>query len=267
MPRRARVGMDVPDGAASGSKSARLAAAFPAERPAVLRRPGPVRKLRLPDLLPVAPIEHRSSCAKADEHAIAQPDPAREHKAFRVARMGKEYLSMWKAHLTLSGDKSWILYPPSAHNRGADAMAATAPPPTVLDRVRLSGGLGEEEIIGLLRRMPWLHSLPDADLRIIYRRARPRAFPRYATILREGTVCHAVHILLHGQLSCVSVSKGTSVVRNACSYFGENCLVAQEEAVMEASIFAMEDSCEPLPIATYAFGTLDCCSARNGSID
>lgn len=215
----------------------RRSAPFQKEAPVVLRVPGPPRKLqRLPELM----------AAALDTHQPQVPTEGGKRSSLRSeARAGKEYLSSWKTNLGLSNDKSWLLYPARARNRGDDAFVRPPPsPPTLLDRLRHSTGLCEEDIIGLLRKHPLFHALPDGGLRTICQRGRHRAVARYATVIREGTVCPALHILLHGQLHSVSASKTTSVAHNAGSYFGEDALITQVQQYMDTTVKATEDSCE-----------------------
>ena len=230
-PRRSRVGMDPPARAKSDPT----------------RRPGLARMSpRLPDLLPVSPRREPAQSNEVGAAGRASVLPA--HKtakdALREALPGHGYLSTWKGNLMLSEDKSWFLNPARARNEDPVPHSAretddTRPSNVLLDHLTL----GEEHVIGLLRKLEWFRLLPEKDLKTLYRRGRLRAFPRYSAIIREGSSCHAVHILLHGQLQCVSASKSTTVINNVGAYFGESTLVTQEAQEMDASVYAEGHCC------------------------
>ena len=133
----------------------------------------------------------------------------------------------WKGSLVLSEDKSWLLSPRTARNE--------VPANVLLHHLTL----GEEHIIGLLRKLEWFSVLPERDLKSLYQRGRHRAFPRYSAIIREGASCDALHILLHGQLKFVSASQST-VIKNAGAFFGESALVARAQP-MDAAVYAETD--------------------------
>lgn len=137
------------------------------------------------------------------------------------------HVRSWKGNLVLSEDKSWLLSPRTARNEG--------PANVLLHHLTL----GEEHIIGLLRKLEWFSVLPERDLKRLYQRGRHRAFPRYSAIIREGSSCDALHILLHGQLKFVSASQST-VIKNAGAYFGESALVGSPTDA-DFSCFAVSD--------------------------
>ena len=139
----------------------------------------------------------------------------------------RDHVRSWKGKLVLSEDKSWLLSPRTARNEG--------PANVLLHHLTL----GEEHIIGLLRKLEWFSVLPERDLKSLYQRGRHRAFPRYSAIIREGASCDALHILLHGQLKFVSASQST-VIKNAGAYFGESALVARAHP-MDAAVYAETD--------------------------
>ena len=151
------------------------------------------------------------------------------------------HVRTWKGNLTLPEDKSWLLTPRAARNEGPAPDSATEPADRRPSNVLLHHlTLGEEHIIGLLRKLEWFRVLPERDLKTLYQRGRHRAFSRYSAITREGSSCDALHILLHGQLKFVSASKSTTIIKNAGAVYGESALVAHAQ-LMDASVYAETD--------------------------
>ena len=209
-PRRSRVGTSLP---ARAVKMDWVRVAGPA---------------RLPGHLPSLP--RRELLTKSNDKV----DPLQRGRAAftsqRTSRLPpatKGHVRSWKGNLVLSEDTAWLLSPRTARNEG--------PANVLLHHLTL----GEEHIVGLLRKLEWFSVLPERDLKRLYQRGRHRAFPRYSAIIREGASCDALHILLHGQLKFVSASQST-VIKNAGAFFGESALVARAQP-MDAAVYAETD--------------------------
>jgi CRP-like cAMP-binding protein len=112
------------------------------------------------------------------------------------------------------------------------------------ERLQLECGLSEEQIIGQMRRVRWFRSLPHSKLTRLYQRGRRRLFPRYTTIVREGSESNNFYILLHGQVRMHSTVHGTSALLTVGSSFGEDALIVsrvmrEESAVAETDSYVL----------------------------
>ena len=111
-------------------------------------------------------------------------------------------------------------------------------------RLQLECGLSEEQIIGQMRRVRWFRSLPHSKLTRLYQRGRRRLFPRYTTIVREGSESNNFYILLHGQVRMHSTVHGTSALLTVGASFGEDALIVsrvmrEESAVAETDSYVL----------------------------
>ena len=112
------------------------------------------------------------------------------------------------------------------------------------ERLQLECGLSEEQIIGQMRRVRWFRSLPHSKLTRLYQRGRRRLFPRYTTIVREGSESNNFYILLHGQVRMHSTVHGTSALLTVGASFGEDALIVsrvmrEESAVAETDSYVL----------------------------
>ena len=251
-PRRSRVGMGPP----ARAKPDRVRMAGPARLPDLLpnlpRRElltksndevaGPIQRRRADFLIPRASRLPPTSSIEWDPNTAfntaLREAPGKQGYGTPAAR---GHVRTWKGNLMLPEDKSWSLTPRAARNEGPAPHSATETADRQPSNVLLHHlTLGEEHIIGLLRKQEWFRVLPERDLKTLYQRGRHRAYPRYSAITREGGTCDALNILLHGQLKFVSASKSTTVIKNAGAFFGESAIVAHAQ-LMDASVYAETD--------------------------
>ena len=121
-------------------------------------------------------------------------------------------------------------------DEGTESASASIRP---VERLRLQYGLSDGQIMGQLRKVQWFKSLPHSDLAVLYARGRHKFFPRYATIMREGTEGNTFFILLHGVVNVHSSRHGTMRLQSGGS-FGEGALVTTR-VQREASATAEAD--------------------------
>ena len=112
------------------------------------------------------------------------------------------------------------------------------------ERLQLECGLSDEQIIGQMRRVRWFRSLPHSKLTTLYQRGRHRLFPRYTTIVREGSESNNFYILLHGQVRMHSEVHGKSAQLTVGASFGEDALIVtrvmrEESAVAETDSYVL----------------------------
>jgi len=152
----------------------------------------------------------------------------------------------------LSDERMRARFPLSAPASGAGAISgnplvtvATTPvakgggdPRYLVHRLQLECGLGEEQIIGQLRKVHWLKSLPHSELQTLYWRGRHKLFPRYSTIMREGNEGNIFFVLLHG--TARMEVRDESHKLSAGEPFGEDALVTTG-LERKATVIAEED--------------------------
>ena len=80
-----------------------------------------------------------------------------------------------------------------------------------------------ETLLPILRKVGIFRKLSDPELLTLYRRASHRAFPRYAAVIRRGSVGRGYYVLLHGTVECKSALGVTETLQAGAS-MGEEVL-------------------------------------------
>ena len=80
-----------------------------------------------------------------------------------------------------------------------------------------------ETLLPILRKVGIFCNLSDSELLTLYRRASHRAFPRYAAVIRRGSVGRGYYVLLHGTVECKSALGVTETLQAGAS-MGEEVL-------------------------------------------
>ena len=100
--------------------------------------------------------------------------------------------------------------------------------------------LDEADIVGALANVAWLRGLSRPQLYTLSLRGVRRFFPRYATIMREGSPGSYFYVILRGAVRCTSSAKRALCVElRVGSHFGEGALCA-EPCLREATVSAIE---------------------------
>ena len=84
-----------------------------------------------------------------------------------------------------------------------------------------------EEVLGLLRHVPFFSGCDEQEIQYVLRTARLRHVPRYEVLIRQGTYGVTFFMLLEGELHCFN-EKGVDVRLNRPGdVLGEGALVAR----------------------------------------
>ena len=120
----------------------------------------------------------------------------------------------------LMRDLRWILFPATNANQPQDLpLSASQLEPA---------DHAHSELLQTLRKARLFQRLPDDLLRQLLLRGRQRSFPRYSSLVREGSKGGTCYVVLQGQCASISTRHASGTLLGRGAVIGEGAFVTSE---------------------------------------